>query len=112
MYRLKQRLSQKLYTYFLGVYRRSFNDPNRLYQKKLHVTDHAYARYFERVHDLDLKRAYLDITSEHLLERVQAAGGNGSFRVQGFIVRVHKYKVVTVLDDVKDGTPSWMPIKV
>lgn len=67
----------------------------------LHISDHAFVRYFERVLGYDLKFMENEILTEQVRSSVALLGGNGEFRVQNHCLIVQNNCVVTVTNRKK-----------
>jgi predicted transcriptional regulator len=64
--------------------------------KEIIVSEHAILRYLERVYKLDITKLYEEIVTEELKHNY-AKLGNGSYSIDGCMVKIVDNVIVTVL---------------
>jgi hypothetical protein len=73
---------------------------NQISQKReIVLSDHALIRYVERVLGVDLDAAKAAIITDELRKMVDTLGGNGSYPMTGFIVKMKDSVITTVIKD-------------
>lgn len=64
---------------------------------EIHISEHAFIRYFERVKGYDLKEIEKDILTEDVLKLIEQLGGSGKYPNKDFQVVMKDYTVTTIV---------------